>query len=67
MRFSAALSSAVLMKAFLVFAGYWIGSKIDVALGTKPLFMIGLALVGVCLGLWWILFIAQRAKRILDK
>jgi F0F1-type ATP synthase assembly protein I len=66
MRFSAAMSSAVLVKAFLIFAGYWIGTKVDVALGTKPLFMIVLALVGVCLGLWWLLFIAGRAKRILD-
>jgi F0F1-type ATP synthase assembly protein I len=62
MRYSAALSSSVLSAGALSFGGYWAGNRLDRWLHTSPLLAIGLLLVGICLGLFYILYIAQRLK-----
>jgi len=61
-RFSARLSSAVLLKAGLIYAGYCLGSSLDRKLHSEPWFMFLGVVCGVGLGLWWILFVANRAK-----
>lgn len=62
MRFSAAMSSAALTMGVLVFGGYWGGHRLDVWLHTSPLFALVLMIVGIFLGLFWIVFVAQKIK-----
>ncbi len=62
MRFSAAMSSAVMVMGCVVFGSYWLGHRLDVMTSTSPLFAIGGLLVGIVLGLGWVLFVANKAK-----
>ncbi len=62
MRFSAAMSSAVMMMGVIVFGGYWVGNRMDQSFHTSPLFAIVLLLVGIIIGLFWILYVANRTK-----
>lgn len=62
MRFSAAMSSAVITKAILIVSGYWIGAKLDESWQTKPLFTLILALIGFVMGLWYLVLIFNRTK-----
>jgi len=54
------ISSAVMTKALLTIAGFVGGGVIDKALGTDPLFRFGLMIVGISIGLWWLLRVIDR-------
>lgn len=62
MRYSAALSSAVLTKALLIYLGFRLGSWLDAKAKTYPLFMVSGLVLGMGLGIWWILFVAEKRK-----
>lgn len=62
MRLAAAMSSAVLLKGILIFGGYWLGSRLDVLAGTAPLFMLIGILLGVCVGMWYLITVFNRLK-----
>lgn len=61
-RFSAALSSGVLTTGALTYGGYWLGRKLDSAWNSSPLWSIGLLLVGVCIGLGYLIYISQKLR-----
>jgi F0F1-type ATP synthase assembly protein I len=60
MRLYARLSAAVMAKVIVAGLGYWVGDKIDMRLGTKPLFAVCLLTIGLGLGIWWIVWIADK-------
>lgn len=62
MRFSTALSGAVIIKGFLLYGGFRLGSWVDAQWGTSPFLMVGCLTVGAGLGIWWILYIAEKYK-----
>ena len=58
----AVITNAVFTKCFLIYAGYWIGTKLDVKYGTSPYLMTTFIVLGMALGLTWIIIIANRVK-----
>ena len=62
MRFSAAMSSAVLTKGVLIFLGYWLGDKLDAYAKTSPLFMLLFLLIAICLGMWYLIVVFNKTK-----
>lgn len=61
-RFYAKISGAVFLKVFLVFAGFIGGSWLDKKFDTYPLFLFSLICVGLGIGFWYILHVANRHK-----
>jgi F0F1-type ATP synthase assembly protein I len=62
MRYSAAMSSAVLTMGIVVFGGFWCGSWLDRHFSLTPLFTISGLLVGICAGLAWVLYVARKSS-----
>ena len=62
MRFSAAMSSAVITMGLIVFGGFWGGAWVDKHFTLAPLFTIGGLLLGIAIGFAWLLYVAQRMK-----
>lgn len=62
MRFAAMMSSAVMVKTFLIALGYWVGSKLDARWGTDPVVMAAGILVGGGLGLYYVVHVLQRFR-----
>ena len=61
-RMVALVTNAILVKVSLIAGGYFLGDWIDKLVGTSPLFMMIFILVGMGLGIWWIVIISQRMK-----
>ncbi len=59
-RYYARLSSAVLVKLALCMVGFLLGKKLDAALGTGPYLMFLGFVVGVSVGLWWVIRTANK-------
>jgi F0F1-type ATP synthase assembly protein I len=51
----AIVTSAALAKAVLIGIGYWVGSRLDTAFGTSPLFLLLCVSAGLGLGLYGLL------------
>ena len=62
MRYSAALSSAVLTKGLLIYGAFRLGGYLDSRWHTAPLFLMLLIVAAVAVGIWWILKVAERNK-----
>jgi len=62
MRFYGLMSGAVFTKIALMVGGFFLGTWIDKRLGTYPLFMLVLMLLGMSLGLWWIVRVATKNR-----
>ena len=62
LRFSAALSAAVSVKAVLIYASYRFGSWLDYKWGTYPVFMFFFVVAAVAIGLWYIFYVVDRVK-----
>jgi len=54
--------NAVMTKAILIAGGYYLGTYLDEKWHTEPYMMISLIVLGITLGLWWIIFLANRFK-----
>ena len=62
MRYSAAMSSAVMGQAVMLYLAFRAGSYLDAKWGTQPFLMFfGLVIAGA-LGLWFIIYAAERFK-----
>ncbi len=59
-RFYARMSSAVLVKILLSVLGAWVGKKADTHFGTEPYLMFLGFVMGVSVGLWWVIYNANR-------
>ncbi|NBX92627.1 MAG: ATPase [Proteobacteria bacterium] len=57
------MGNAALTKALLMIGLGWGGYKLDQKWGMKPWFMFLGVLVGLGLGLWYIIFLANRFNR----
>jgi F0F1-type ATP synthase assembly protein I len=60
MRKASAMSSAVLVKVALIYSAYRLGSWLDDRWNTKPYVMFGLICLAVGVGLWWVIYTANR-------
>ncbi len=60
MRTYAIVSSAALAKAMLIGIGYWIGTRVDRAYGTSPLFLLVFVSLGLALGLYGLIRALNR-------
>jgi F0F1-type ATP synthase assembly protein I len=63
LRKASAMSSAVLLKAFLIYGGFRLGSWLDDRWGTKPYLMFCFICLGVGIGLWWVVLTANRINK----
>ena len=63
MRMMVVMGNAALTKAVLMFGLGWGGYKLDQKLGTKPWLMFLGLLLGLALGLWYIIVLANRVNR----
>jgi len=61
-RMGAVMINAVMTKAILIAGGYYLGTYLDEKWHTEPYMMISLIVLGITLGLWWIIFLANRFK-----
>ncbi|MBI4405409.1 MAG: AtpZ/AtpI family protein [Deltaproteobacteria bacterium] len=61
-RIGSMMTGAVMVKGLLIFAGFWLGTWLDQKLGTRPLFLTLGLVAGIAVGLWWIVYVAKRAK-----
>lgn len=59
-RYYARMSSAVLLKVILAAGGFWIGQTLDRKYGSEPYLMFLFFIVGVSVGLWWVIRNATR-------
>ncbi len=62
MRKASAMSSAVLVKALLIYGAYRLGTWLDARWGTSPYLMCVLICLAVGIGLWWVIFTANRVN-----
>lgn len=60
MRFYARMSGAVLAKVILVVAGLYVGNAIDAKLGTYPIFLFVCVTACLGLGIFWIVWLAEK-------
>lgn len=60
-RYAAIMVNAVLMKVALIGGGYYLGRVLDQKYQLTYLAVMG-AFVGLILGVWWIIFTANRFK-----
>ena len=60
MRYAARMSSAVLTKVALIAGGYFAGNWADGELGTGPWLMVGGIAVGTGIGLFWVIYVADK-------
>lgn len=59
-RAAAVIVNAVMVKVFLIVAGYYVGRQIDLRYQSAPYGMtVGIS-VGLAMGLWWLLFTVKR-------
>jgi len=57
------MGNAALTKAVLMLGLGWAGNKLDQKWGTKPWLMFLGVLLGLSLGLWYIIVLANRFNR----
>lgn len=62
MRYSSALSSAVMVQALLLLGGFKLGSWLDARLHTYPFLMVIFLTLGAGLGMWWLIYCAEKFK-----
>ena len=63
MRLMIVMGNAALTKAILMFGLGWGGHQLDKKFGTKPWLMFLGLLLGLGLGLWYIIVLANRVNR----
>ena len=56
------ITSAVMVKALLIFGGFWGGQYLDGKWGTSPYLMTLGIVLGMGMGLSWVLFTARRMR-----
>lgn len=60
LRVAIMMGNAVMTKALMISAGWYFGSKLDKKYGTGPYGMIFLVVLGMGLGVWYILRTAKK-------
>ncbi len=59
-RIAMMMGNAVMTKAIMIAAGWYFGSKLDKKYGTEPYGMVGLVILAMILGVWYILRVAKK-------
>ena len=62
LRFAGQLSGAVMAKGILLFGAYKLGAYLDKRFGTYPFLMMALLTTAGCVGLWYLIRVADRNK-----
>lgn len=62
LRVALMMGNAVMTKAIMIAAAWYFGSKLDKKWGTEPYCMMGLVVLAMIFGVWYILFIAKKNK-----
>ena len=56
------MGNAIITKAVLVVGGFYGGYRLDAKFDTKPWLMFAGGVLGMALGLWYLLFLAKRTR-----
>ena len=59
---AAIITNAVTTKALLIAGGYYLGSYLDRQYNTAPYLMVTGIVLGLSLGLWWLVITLNRLK-----
>lgn len=54
------MGNAVMTKALMIAAAWYLGSKLDRKYGTEPFIMFGMVITSMILGVWYILRVAKK-------
>jgi F0F1-type ATP synthase assembly protein I len=60
MRFYARMSGAVMAKVVFIALGLWLGQLLDERFGTYPLFLFVCVTAALALGIFWIVWLAEK-------
>lgn len=61
-RKAAVISNAVIAKFVAIGLGAWLGNKVDVKIGTSPLFLLIGIFMGGGVGLWYLFVVIKKNK-----
>ena len=54
------MGNAVMAKAVMILAAYWVGTRLDARFGTEPWIMVVLLCSAIGFGLYFILLVARK-------
>lgn len=60
MRMAAMIANAMLTKAIILIAAFFLGRWLDQRFGTDPWLMFLCVLVGLAVGIWWIILLTRK-------
>jgi F0F1-type ATP synthase assembly protein I len=60
LRLAVMMGNAVMTKGLMIALSWYVGRKLDKRWGTEPYCMIGLVVLAMIFGVWYILYVAKK-------